>query len=99
MITRSVGGNHLGTENVVIVCANCHRILTRAGNIIERYFVKFLNSELNPYYPHYTTLDQYKRLSPAIELEIIRGFYQFLREKWNDVLDQLRQPMDSSLIS
>ena len=99
MIPRSVGGNHLGTENVVIVCANCHRILTRAGNIIERYFVKFLNSELNPYHPHYTTLDQYKRLSPAIELEIIRSFYQFLREKWNDVLDQLRQLMDSSLIS
>jgi len=97
MIPRSVGSNYLGMEDVVIVCANCHRILTRANNIIERYFVKFLNSELNPYYPHYTTLNQYEKLSLAIKLEIIRSFYQFLREKWNEILSQLRQSVNDDL--
>jgi len=91
MIPKSAGGNHLDMKDIVIVCANCHSILTRASDIIERYFVKFLNSELNPYYPHYITLDQYERLSPAIKLEIIRSFYQFLRGKWKEILSQLRR--------
>ena len=97
MIPKSVGGDYLNIEDIVIVCANCHRILTRASDIIERYFVKFLNSELNPYYPHYTTLDQYERLGLAIKLEITRSFYQFLRGKWNEILNQLRQTTNDGL--
>jgi len=96
MIPRSAGGDYLDMEDVVIICANCHRILTRAGDIIEKYFVKFLNSELNPYYPHYITLDQYERLSLAIKLEIMRSFYQFLREKWKEILGQLRLSIDGN---
>lgn len=91
MIPKSVGGKHLGTENVVIICASCHRILTRARDFIEGYFVEFLNSELNPWYPIYTTLEQYERLSLAIKVEIIRSFYQFLREKWREIMNQLKQ--------
>ena len=96
MIPKSAGGDYLGMKDVVIVCANCHRILTRASSIIESYFIQFLNSELNPYYPHYTKLEQYERLSLAIKLEIIRSFYQFLREKWSEILNQLRRPMDGN---
>ncbi len=91
MIPRRASGDNVGVENIVIVCANCHRILTRASSVIEKYFAKFLNSDWNPYYPHYKTPDQYKRLSIAVKVKIIRGFYAFLREKWEEIMSQLRQ--------
>ena len=94
MIPKALGGEYLGARDIVIICANCHRILTRAGSVIERYFVGFLNSEMNPYNPQYTTLDQYKLLSIAIKVEIVRSFYRFLREKWKEILNCLRDPKD-----
>ena len=91
MIPRSCGGEHLGNQNIVIVCANCHRIIHRAGKYINKEFVEFLKTKKNPYYLHYNTLDTYKRLSPAVQLEIVRAFYIYLRENWEKVLNMIRQ--------
>jgi len=95
MIPRSASRRdiRLDSRNIVIVCANCHRILTRANDVIRECFNEFRNSRLDPRYHYYTTLDQYE---VAGDLEVIRAFYQFLREKWNEILSQLRQPMDDN---
>jgi len=90
MIPKSEGGEFAGNEDIVIICANCHRILTRANGVIQKYFIQFLNSESNPYYPNYTTPDQFNRLSLVMQVEIIRRFYQYLREIWIEILSQLR---------
>lgn len=91
MIPRSRGRGSLGPQNIVIICANCHRILTRASNIIKTYLAKFLNSDMNPYYPSYTTLDSYEQPSLVEKLKIMRDFYEHLREKWKGILNQLRK--------
>ena len=91
MVPRSVGGEHGGGANIVIICANCHAILTRATNVIEKHFVKFLKSKQNPYYPLYTTREEYERLSITIKVEIMRRFYKLLREKWGEILKELKQ--------
>jgi len=97
MIPRARGGSWLGTDNIVIICANCHRILTRAERIIQEYFEKFLTTERNPYYPHYTTLEMFNKLSPVIQLGIVRGFYHYLKENWNEILNRLRPRRQPSL--
>jgi len=92
MIPRSTGGEWAGSKNIVVICANCHRILTRASRIVDECFAEFLKSRYNPYYPHYTTPERYQRLSIVIKIEITRNFYSFLREKWEEVVNRLKRP-------
>jgi len=73
----------LKDRNTVLVCANCHAIVTRAKKVMRRMFMEFLASEG-------MKIGDYKRLHLIEQLKVTRKFYTYLRDNWNLVLERLK---------
>ncbi|RLG84174.1 MAG: hypothetical protein DRO40_02100 [Thermoprotei archaeon] len=91
IIPRKHGGESLGNRNIVIICANCHRILTRANNIINEFLEEFLKSENNPYRKYIDTVKKLDQESNIVKLNIMLRFYDYLSDNWSKVLEIVRE--------
>ena len=85
-----MGGNYLGGRNLVALCANCHRIVTKFW---KKWFEEWYNIYYEGFYkPSYNDLWKF---GPDVLIRFLEEFYRWLCGNWESIESRLRKGMTS----